>query len=218
MGKSVEDYLKTIRRLSVEESPVAVSTLADQLGISPVSANEMVRKLAERDLVIYEPYRGVSLTEEGRSQALHVVRRHRLWERFLVDVLGLPWELVHEEACRLEHVTSPLLEEKLAQLLDNPERCPHGYPILEINSGYSEEETLSLAHLEPGQRAEVWHVSEQDPELLKYIGKLGLRPHTVVEVEEVAPFEGPLTIRIGDTQEVIGQYVALQITVRLADS
>jgi DtxR family Mn-dependent transcriptional regulator len=215
MGKSVEDYLKAIYRLSVEESPVAISTLAAQLGISPISANEMVRKLAERNLVTYKPYQGVSLTEEGRLQAQHVTRRHRLWERFLVDILGLPWEMVHEEACRLEHVTSPLLEEKLVQFLDNPAQCPHGYPILEVNREPCPGETFSLAQLEPGQRAVVQHVPEQDPELLRYIGELGLRPQAVVVVEEAAPFEGPITVRIGDTQEVIGQYVASQITVKV---
>jgi DtxR family Mn-dependent transcriptional regulator len=218
MSKSAEDYLKLICQLSVGGEPVSVPALAAQLDISLASANEMVRKLMERGLLTYEPYRGVSLTEEGRSQATHVIRRHRLWERFLVDVLSVPWELVHEEACRLEHVTSPLLEERLAQALDNPEHCPHGYPVSGGDCEHCEEEvSLPLAQLEPGQRAVVEHVSERDPELLRYIGELGLRPQAVVEVEEVAPFGEPLTIRIGDAQEVIGQYVASQIAVRPID-
>jgi DtxR family Mn-dependent transcriptional regulator len=215
MSRGVEDYLKLVCQLGIGGKPVAVPALAAQLGVSPASANEMVRKLAERNLVTYEPYRGVSLTEEGQSQALSVIRRHRLWERFLVDVLSMPWELVHEEACHLEHVTSPLLEEKLAQFLDNPEHCPHGYPVSAGECEYcAEGRSLSLAQLEPGQRAVVHHVPEQDAELLRYIGELGLRPQAVIEVERIAPFEGPLTIRIGGTQEVIGQYVASLITVR----
>ncbi|TEU18600.1 MAG: metal-dependent transcriptional regulator [Anaerolineales bacterium] len=211
---SMEEYLETICKLSGEQSPVALSALADQLEISSVSANEMIKKLVARGLATYEPYKGVTLTAEGQTQALRVIRRHRLWERFLADVLGLPWDRVHEEACQLEHATSPLVEEKLAQFLDEPETCPHGYPVAGTDGGCEEE--IPMSEMEPGQRAVVLRVAEHNADLLRYLAELELRPQAVIEIEEVAPFDGPLTVRIGESRRVIGRQVASQITVRRA--
>ena len=212
---SMEQYLQTICKLNSEQSPVALSALADRLGISSVSANEMIKKLVARGLVTYEPYKGVMLTAEGQTQALSVIRRHRLWERFLADVLGIPWDRVHEEACQLEHATSSLVEEKLAQLLNEPETCPHGYPVAGIDCCCGEE-GLPLSELEPGQRAVVLRVSDHDADLLRYLAELELRPQTVIEIEEVAPFDGPLTVRMGKYRRVVGRQVASQIAVRKA--
>jgi len=211
----MEEYLESICKLSGEQSPVALSALADHLGISSVSANEMIKKLVARGLVTYEPYKGVRLTAEGQTQALRVIRRHRLWERFLADVLGIPWDRVHEEACQLEHATSALVEEKLAQLLDEPETCPHGYPVAGADCCHGEEGLL-LSEMEPGQRAVVLRVAEHNADLLRYLAELGLRPQVVIDVEEVAPFDGPLTVRIGESQRVIGRQVASQVTVQMA--
>lgn len=211
---SVEQYLQIICKLSNEQSPVALSALSDQLGISSVSANEMIKKLVARELVTYEPYKGVTLTAEGQTQALRVIRRHRLWERFLADVLGIPWDRVHEEACQLEHATSSLVEEKLAQFLGEPETCPHGYPV--EGAECCCEEGLPLSEVEPGQRAVVLRVAEHNADLLRYLAELELRPQAVIEIEEVAPFDGPLTVRIGECRRVIGRQVASQIAVRKA--
>jgi DtxR family Mn-dependent transcriptional regulator len=211
---SMEEYLETICKLSSEQSPVALSALADQLEISSVSANEMIKKLVSRGLVIYEPYKGVTLTAEGQTQALRVIRRHRLWERFLADVLGIPWDRVHEEACHLEHATSALVEEKLAQFLNEPETCPHGYPV--AGADCCCEEGLPLSEMEPGQRAVVLRVVENNADLLRYLAELELRPQAVVEIEEVAPFDGPLTVKMGESRRVIGRQVASQIAVRKA--
>jgi DtxR family Mn-dependent transcriptional regulator len=211
---SMEEYLETICKLSSEQSPVALSALADQMRISSVSANEMIKKLMARDLVTYEPYKGVTLTAEGQTQALRVIRRHRLWERFLADMLGLPWDRVHQEACQLEHATSVLVEEKLAQFLGEPETCPHGYPVAGTDG--SREEDFPLSEMEPGQRAVVLHVAEHNADLLRYLAELELRPQAVIEIEEVAPFDGPLTVRMGENRRVIGRQVASQITVRRA--
>jgi DtxR family Mn-dependent transcriptional regulator len=213
---SMEQYLQTICKLSGEQSPVALSALAGRLGVSSVSANEMIKKLAARDLVTYEPYKGVTLTAEGRTQALRVIRRHRLWERFLTDVLGIPWDQVHEEACQLEHATSALVEEKLAQLLNEPETCPHGHPVAGTDCFCDDEETFLLSEIGPGQRAVILYVAEHDTDLLRYLAELELIPQTVIEVEEVAPFDGPLTVRIGECRRVIGRQVASQVTVQMA--
>lgn len=211
---SMEEYLETICKLSSGQSPVALSALADQMGISSVSANEMIKKLVARDLVTYEPYKGVTLTAEGQTQALRVIRRHRLWERFLADVLGISWDRVHEEACQLEHATSALVEEKLAQFLSEPETCPHGHPV--AGADCCREEGLPLSDLEPGQRAVVLRVAENNADLLRYLAELELRPQAVIEIEEVAPFDGPLTVRIGKSRQVIGRQVASQVVVQMA--
>jgi len=212
----MEHYLQTICKLSAEQSPVALSALADWLGVSSVSANEMTKKLVARGLVTYKPYKGVRLTVKGQTQALRVIRCHRLWERFLADVLAIPWDRVHQEACKLEHATSPLVEEQLAQFLNEPETCPHGYPLTGTDCCCSNEEVLPLSELEPGQRAVVLRVAEHDADLLRYLAELELRPHTMIEIEEVAPFDGPLTVRIGECRRVIGRQVACQVVVQMA--
>ena len=174
----------------------------------------MVRKLVTRELVLYEPYKGVWLTPSGQTQALVVIRRHRLWERFLTDVLGLSWDQVHEEACRLEHVTSPLVEERLAQLLGEPETCPHGHPMPTAEGEMVVEAGCPLAELTAGQRARVLRVPEGDDALLRYLATLGLKPQTAVRVEAVSPFQGPLTVQVGETRHVLGRELASQIVVQ----
>jgi DtxR family Mn-dependent transcriptional regulator len=213
VSASVEHYLKAIYELAGEGQSTSLSALAEELAISPVSANEMVKKLVKRGLVIYEQYKGVTLTAEGRAQALAVTRRHRLWERFLTDVLGLGWDYVHEEACRLEHATSPLVEERLAQFLGWPETCPHGHPVPTLEGEVAREAGVPLSKMKPGARSIVLSVPEES-ELLQYLDSLGLVPQTEVEVEFIAPFDGPLTVRVGDTQHIVGRKVASQVKVR----
>lgn len=212
--ESVEEYLEAIYKLGEEGQPVALSTLAECLEISSVSANEMVRKLVERNLVLYEPYKGVSLTPAGQAKALAVIRRHRLWECLLTDVLGLSWDQVHEEACRLEHATSPLVEERLAQLLGEPKTCPHGHPMPTAEGEMAVEAGCPLAELTAGQRARVLRVPEGDDALLRYLATLGLKPKVTVQVEVAAPFQGPLTVQVGEARHVLGRELASQIVVR----
>ncbi len=214
ISESIEEYLEIIYKLEQEVSPVTTSALAERLGISAASVSEMTTKLAEQGLVTREPYRGVILTTKGKSQALTLIRRHRLWERFLTDMLDLPWDQVHEEACRLEHVTSPLVEERLAQFLGDPETCPHGYPMPTAEGEIAVEAGRPLAELTAGQRARVLRVPEGDDDLLRYLASLGLGSQTMVQVETVAPFQGPLTVQIGEARHVLGRELASQIVVR----
>jgi DtxR family Mn-dependent transcriptional regulator len=213
VSASVDHYLKAIYELAGEDQSVSLSALAEELAISPVSANEMVKKLVKRGLVIYERYKGVTLTAEGRARALTVTRRHHLWERFLTDFLGLGWDQVHEEACRLEHATSPLVEERLARFLGWPETCPHGHPVPTSKGEIVREAGVPLSKMEPGARGVVLSVPEE-PELLQYLGSLGLVTQAEFEVEAVAPLEGPLTVGVGDTQHVVGRKVASRVKVR----
>jgi len=217
-SESVEEYLKTISRLGGDREPVAVHTLSQSLGVSSVSAHEMVKRLAEQKLVTYQPYKGISLAPAGRDIAGRVQRRHRLWERFLSDSLGLSWAQVHEEAGRLEHATSPAVTEKLAEFLDNPDSCPHGYPI--AREGESEEPAsrpqCRLSDLEIGARAAIVCVPEDDLALLAYLDQLGLHPQTQVEIVDVAPFEGPITLRVAGQERVIAYHLAARIVVEPA--
>jgi len=214
-SESTEEYLKVLCKLGAGSEPVAIGDLAERLGISAVSTHEMIKRLAGQELVSYQPYKGVSLTAVGAEIASRVVRRHRLWERFLHDVLKLPWSQVHEEAGRLEHAASPLVIEKLAEFLDNPENCPHGYPIPDEECPCeSPAQERRLSDLHAGERSVVLCIPEEDPDFLAYVDRLGLLPQASFEVIEVAPFDGPLTIEIEGQRQVIGYKAASQIVVK----
>ncbi len=158
--------------------------------------------------------REISLTTKGQRAARTLVRRHRLSERFLTDVLGLDWESAHREACRLEHVLSPEVEEKLAEMLGNPVTCPHGYPIPDENGHIEEEEIKPLCDFCVDEKGCIARVEEEDPQLLQYLASLGLLPETDIEVKDVAPFGGPLLVKVGDTQYALGREVASKIWTR----
>jgi DtxR family Mn-dependent transcriptional regulator len=213
-----EEYLEAIYRLGGQDSPVHLSSLANHLDLSAASVNEMVRRLAEQDLVSYTPYRGVVLEGDGLCQALAVIRRHRLWERFLTDMLGLPWDVVHEQACKLEHAASDQITERLAELLDNPECCPHGNPMPPPGCELVPPQNATpLSALQAGQTGQVAYIAREDPELLRHLGELGLRPNARIAVEQVGPFEGPLTIRVDDLPQVIGRNVATNVYVTMPE-
>ena len=214
LSANVEHYLRAIYDLSENDQPVSLSALAEELVVSHVSANEMVKKLTQQGWVNYKPYKGVTLTPSGATRALAVTRRHRLWERFLTDFLMIPWDQVHEHACNLEHATSPLVEEHLAQFLGQPETCPHGHPIPDTDGNIADIATHPLSALKPGQTGVVQSVIEE-PELLQYLESLGLVPRAQVRIDAIGPFDGPMTIRIGDAQHILGWNVASQIQVRL---
>ena len=209
-----EEYLEAVYKLGGQDTPVPLSDLAERLELSVTSVNEMVRRLAEQGLLSYTPYRGALLSEEGTCRALGVIRRHRLWERFLTDFLHLPWDVVHEEACRLEHAASEQVTERLAELLDHPGRCPHGRPLPPPGcQSVPDSQAVPLAALEVEQEGTVAYIAREDSALLRYLETLGLCPSVPVRVEQVAPFEGPLTVNVDGTSRVIGHNVAMTVFV-----
>lgn len=217
-SESAEDYLKTICKMGGTQGAVSTSALASRLGISPVSVHEMIRKLAEQGLVEYTPYRGGSLTPAGLRAAQNVFRRHRLWERFLHDSLGLPWARVHEEAERLEHATSQEVSDRLAQFLNYPQECPHGYPIGQETCACEDEAARPLLELAAGESAEIERVPEDNAQMLEYLDHLGLRPGVRVTMIEIAPFDGPVTIELAGERKAIGRPLAERILVHIAAS
>lgn len=193
----VEDYLKVIYDLERGGQAATTSEIAQRLAIAPASVTGMIRRLAEQGLLDYEPYRGVRLTDTGQRAALRTIRRHRVIETFLARVLGYPWDEVHEEAEHLEHAASDTLIDRMVAALDEPTVDPHGAPIPTREGTVHEPHYRSIADLAPGERSRVVRVHDDDPARLRYLGELGLVPGASVVVVARAPFDGPITLRIG---------------------
>jgi DtxR family Mn-dependent transcriptional regulator len=212
-SESEEMYLKTIAEMVSLRAPVPITGLAERMGISTVSASEMMNKLQERGFVIRTPYKGVELSPQGEQRAQKVIRRHRLWECFLADKLGLAWARVHALACEMEHLTEPEVTKALAEHLGWPATCPHGNPIEYGESAQAPEPGVRLSELTPGQAACVLRVHPESAELLEYLQDLGIFPEEVVELESIAPFNGPLGLQTNGGPCVVGREVASYLWV-----
>ncbi|HYE95634.1 MAG TPA: metal-dependent transcriptional regulator [Rubricoccaceae bacterium] len=218
--QAVEDYLKAVYEIGRAEGRVATSALAARLGVAPASVTGMVKKLAEMKLVKHERYYGVTLTAGGRRIAVEVIRHHRLIETYLHEALGVPWDAVHAEAEKWEHVLSEDLEARMDAALGHPTTDPHGAPIPTPTLELVEEDHPPLARLDAGQRGVVAEVSDHDPALLRYIGDLGLYPGTAFEILAGPPYsEGPVTVRLLDgpqrrKEHAVGHRAAAHIFVK----
>lgn len=208
MTRSVEDYLKAIYRLSDQGQHATTSEIANHLGLSAPSVTGMVKRLSELGLVTHEPYKGVSLTAEGRKGALRMLRRHRVIEAYLVAFLGYGWETVHDEAERMEHGVSDQLIDRMAAALGNPTVDPHGDPIPGADGSIDDSRYQPLTKLETGQIVEIRQVATNEPERLRYLGQLGLLPGTRITIENREPFDGPITVRAGNLSQILGSEIA----------
>lgn len=177
-----QEYLEAIYKRQEGENPVSTSALAEDLKVSQPAITEMLRSLENKGLIEYRPGKGATLTGEGNEKALGVIRRHRLWERFLVDVLGMDWDKVHDQACLLEHVTSPEMEEKMASLLGNVDTCPHGHSIPDRDGNIRQESALRLTDFKAGDKVYIQAISDESPDLLQKVNGLGLQPQSVVTI------------------------------------
>lgn len=214
LSEAIQHYLREVFKLEHAGKRASTNTVAAAMGVTPASASVMLKRLAALELVEHAPYRGVVLTEAGRSAALEVIRHHRLLERYLSETLGVPLDQVHTEADRLEHALSEHLEQKIDALLGYPTHDPHGHPIPDAELRLvppATERTLST--LEPGETAVVGHVPDEDPNLLRYLDNLGLVPGETVELVRNAPFDGPVTLRIGGEEHSISHELATAIGV-----
>jgi DtxR family Mn-dependent transcriptional regulator len=216
----VDDYLKAIFELSGPTVNAATSNaIAQRLGVSAPSVTGMLQKLStgRRPCVTYQKHRGARLTNEGRKRALRIIRRHRLVELFLCQVLGYTWDEVHQEAERLEHFISEKLEERIAQKLGNPQFDPHGDIIPGKDGTLPERKTMALAAVPPGSSVIVSSVSDRDPEMLRYLERIGLTPNRLLAVIDHGPFEGPTTVRLHDEADLraLGPRLAAAILVRM---
>jgi DtxR family Mn-dependent transcriptional regulator len=205
-AEGAENYAKAIYQLQArsEGGVVGTGAVAKRLGVTPASASAMLRRLADEGLVEHTPYRGVRLTAEGEQLALEVIRHHRLIELFLAEVLGMPWDRVHEEAEVLEHHISEELEELIAAKLGEPARDPHGDPIPSRELDMAADDSLPLSELEPGQAATFVRVSDRDAGMLRYLGERGIHPGVRLELRGREPYGGPLSIEAGGEQHALG--------------
>jgi DtxR family transcriptional regulator, Mn-dependent transcriptional regulator len=216
-SEAVENYAKAIYSLQHRGGgdPVATNDLADRLEVTPASASGMIKKLADLGLVAHVPYRGVQLTEEGERLALEVLRHHRLLELYLATQLDVPWDRVHEEAEALEHVLSEDLERRIAAKLGNPTVDPHGDPIPSAELVIDEGDTRALDSLDPGAHGRFVRVSDEDPEMLRYLAERGIALGEALEVVARQPFGGPLTVRIAGADHILGGRLAQSMRVEI---
>jgi DtxR family Mn-dependent transcriptional regulator len=212
MSESTEMYLKAMSELG--DRDVAIGRLAERLGVTNVSANEMMRRLGEQGLVTHTPYKGVSLTKKGRQVASNVIRRQRLWEVFLYENLNLEWSKVYELACSLEHATAPEVTEALATFLNHPLVCPRGNPIPDEKGNFAPLGGMALSEVEVGTSAAVLAIDATATDVLKYLYDRNILPGQKIKVMEVAPMEGPLTLLVGNKEVVLGLSLAEFVIVK----
>jgi len=208
-----EDYLKAIYVLKSQSPEVTNSALAHHLDVSPASATNMVKKLAGLNLVEYERYQSISLTPAGEKVALEVLRHHRLIELYLHQELKLPWDQVHAEAERLEHVISEALEDAIAVALGNPMVDPHGDPIPTKKGQIERVAGLPLSGAKLEEPYRLVRVLMQDDERLRYLGSLGLYPNVQITLLERAPFDGPLLIDVDGEHHALAHEMAKFLVV-----
>ena len=211
---AVQDYAKAIYSLTTTGAKSASTTaLAARLELTPGSVSAMLRKLAEAQLVEHVPYHGVRLTAEGERVAMAVLRRHRLLEVFLAEILDMPWERVHDEAEVLEHALSEDLAERIARKLGDPAVDPHGDPIPTREGTIDEPATVRLDELEPGEHARLVRVSDSDPAMLAHLSGLGLAVGQALRLVERQPFDGPCVVRVDGATHPLG--IALARAMRV---
>lgn len=214
-SESVEDYLKQTYKLQNENEQVSLSQLAEKLNVSAPSVTQMVKKLEKKGYLKYTPYQGILLTPKGKQVALEVIRHHRLLELFLSEVMGYPLEKVDAEAEKLEHVISEDFEDMMNKCLGNPKIDPHGDPIPTKDGKLSQRRYSVLAEVAVGDTVMIKRVSDDNPEMVRYMNKLGLLPSVKIKILSKDPFEGPLKIRLDKREFVIGFNVAKAIFVDL---
>ena len=208
---TLEEYLEAIYKLA-EKGAVRPGQLAEVMGVSAPTVTATLGRLQSAGY-IERPDGGVELTHAGRRGALDIIRRHRLAERFLVDVLKLPWSEVHQEACQLEHALSPKVQEALERFMDNPDVCPHGHPIPSADGAIAPQQGAPLCDAGSGDEVRIVRIEDEDGELLSYLSSLGMFPGTAVRVCDIAPFKGPLLVEVGDARYALGRDIAEKIVV-----
>src|SRR5215213_513522 len=213
LSKSERETLKSLYRLSRDGQDAHTGALAEVLGVSPATATATVKRLAERGLLDHKLYRGVELTSTGRAAAVAAIRRHRIVERFLADMLGYAWNEADRLATSFEHELPQEVEDRIFVALDRPATCPHGFPIPAPETD-DLPDLPPLYELEPGDVAVVAVPGSTDPEVIAFLDTLGLHPGGRVEVKEKHPFDGPLVLRVDGKDRTLGEKVAHHIYVK----
>jgi len=211
---AIEEYLECIYKLQEKSGVARTSDIVKSLSVAPGTVTNTVEWLEKQNLVNHKPYKGVKLTQKGRKIALQVIRKHRLSERLLVDILHMRRDQAHDAACKLEHSITDEMIKPLEEVLKHPKTCPHGNPIPTENGEIIEEKSLPLLELAIGEQGTIVKITEERYDLLNYLDKLGLVPKASIEILEKAPFNGPITIKVGSTNHAISRAVAAIIKVK----
>jgi len=214
ISPSVEEYLENIYKIEEKESLARTKDLAEKMCVGLGTITNTVEMLERQGLAVHRPYKGIKLTEEGRRIALDVIRRHRLAERLLTDILEMDWSRAHEPACRLEHGLTEEVIKPLGRILGHPKTCPHGNPIPTRCGGIIEEKSESLIDLKPKERGTIVKITEEDHDLLHHLRSLGLVIGTSVRVEEKISFDGSVVVKFNDIEHSLGSKVASAIWVK----
>lgn len=215
-SKALEDYLKIIFKLSEknqEKKGISTSAIADRLAISQASVSNMLKKLAEKKLIRYEPYYGVSLLPEGKKIALNMIRKHRILEQFLVEKLDYSWDEVDVEAEVLEHAITDKLANRMWEKLGCPLRDPHGSPIPDENGWMVDDDEVSLSDIAENKQVKIVRIENRSPDELRYFSSIGLVKHALVLILAKAPFKGPLSINIEGKEHVLDYTLSESILV-----
>ncbi len=210
---SIENYLKALHHLEAELGQVSSGALATAVDVTQPSATKALKTLAAVGLVENEPYKGARLTVKGNRAALNVIRKHRLIEVFLTEVLGYEWDEVHDEAERLEHAVSDRLADRIDEFLGHPTADPHGDPIPQADGSMPDQSSICLDELSVGEKGKVVRVLTQDRELLRYLDSLGIRPGKDVLVLDLGPFDGPVKVSTETAEAGLGRALARRIRV-----
>lgn len=216
-SKSEREALKAVYRLSRDGGEASTGALAEALGLTAGTVTTTLKRLGEQGFVDYRPYRGVALTDVGQKAAVAAIRRHRIVERFLADMLGYAWNQADRYATAFEHELPDDVLERLFIALDRPKSCPHGFPIPEPEVN-AIPDTPDLYSLEPGDEARVAVPGRTDPAVIEFLETLGLRPGVHIHVLEKHPFDGPLVLTVDGTERTLGASLARQIFVTSHDS
>lgn len=211
---SEENYLKAIFHLSgTDKKPVSTNALAEKMKTKASSATDMVKRLSEKNLVEHTPYQGVTLTESGISSAVQIIRKHRLWEVFLVDKLEFKWDEVHDLAEELEHINSPLLAERLDAFLGYPKTDPHGDPIPDKHGNFEEYKMFPLNKLNKAETGIITGVSEHSTAFLKHLEKLGLTLGKDIEIIDILEFDGSIELKIDGNHQTVSREISKHILI-----
>ncbi|HEY3332285.1 MAG TPA: metal-dependent transcriptional regulator [Capsulimonadaceae bacterium] len=217
-SEPVQNYLKAIYAVTDGEHGASQIDIATQVGVTPSGVSKMLRQMDRQGLITYEPYRPVRLTELGLKIALEIIRHHRLLEVYLIESLGYTWEQVHQEAERLEHHISEDFEDTIDRLLGHPQYDPHGDPIPTRDGHIPPVVRATLESQPDGAHLIIRRVTDEDRDLLRYLGDRGLRPGTALTLTGREPFGGSLLATINDRQERISPEAARHIFVEVVDA
>jgi DtxR family Mn-dependent transcriptional regulator len=211
-----ENYLKAIYHIGeTDGADVSTNSLSESMNTKPATVSDMVKRLSKKKVVKYEKYKGVQLTDTGRKIALQIIRKHRLWEVFLVDKLKFNWDEVHDIAEQLEHIKSPLLVQRLDDFLDNPKIDPHGDPIPDDNGDFNVGPTLEMDKLEAGDQCVFVGVSDSDPRLLQYLDKIKIHLGLKFKILDKVEFDNSMEVSSEKHESIfLSQQVTSQLSVR----